>query len=386
MNRFSPISLLTSFPHTIRLSRMITVGTLFLTTSCSATSSGTSVPLGSKSNDRAKIAPWQAAKPPRPSESYFKILERGTIASTVLKTHFAAIDALKSNARSPLSTVTSFDEGGQLGITVASDGGNGSNSFGVVQGYYPPSEVNVPAAPVDKKNYLYAPTTHWPGQCFEVGSEYAADSTGTVIMKLYVLDFCTRPNATFTYFEMNQQYLIPVDAPYRDDNSPAPDIAWSVGSGMRSAPDTTNNYVAISVYEPSTGYTYYPVLPGVEEPADAVPLRSDGWSIFETHYNAGGVCGSVPAFYSLSMSGYNTSTFSENDYDYANAGQTGIGNQCTMDDRSGKGYFYAITTSTQPTRYGNGPPRQQWNISSTPSSSSDTSIPTATPTANPSPS
>jgi hypothetical protein len=110
------------------------------------------------------------------------------IRAFALQAHLRMLDASKSGSQ--MYSVVDNDQGGQLGfiytIKIPSNGVFAGGSF---EHKFVKVPQPIPACDPSAKscNVLYAPTTHLPGQCFEVGSAFFANSAP---VQLYVYDIC----------------------------------------------------------------------------------------------------------------------------------------------------------------------------------------------------
>jgi len=190
------------------------------------------------------------------------------------------------------------DHGGQLGFVSAIKIPSGATfAGGSFEHKFVKDPQPVPSG--NTGNVLYAPTTHLPGQCFEVGSAFLPNDTK---VQLYLYDFCKGSPGTFLFrgnlvddiwgpsgnSSFGSLYLTEAKfcAYTNTGYCQTPDV-YTVNIIVDGSGNETVGLVE-SPTAPSPGQTDLLESNGVpftENVSSATsPKAMDGWSIFETHY------------------------------------------------------------------------------------------------------
>ena len=127
-------------------------------------------------------------------------------------------------------------------------------------------------------NYLYAPTTHRSGSCYEIGSQYAQSHLAPSAVPLfYVYDFCASPDAQFYYpQDQNANFFSEYDV--RGGSSQPAEF---MVAELRQSDGTD---VALIENQQTQSWD---VLYSTTGAPGGVAATADGWSFLETHYNPG---------------------------------------------------------------------------------------------------
>ncbi len=180
------------------------------------------------------------------------------------------------------------DGGGQSGYLIAPGVTSGDGSIYVAMTAYDTAWVTTPTD--GYYNTVNAPTSHGPnGNCIETVTNYynGFGTPGTTVDQVQFYDFCADKGAGAFVG------AIPIDADfvrdyvrvYADDDHPMPRYISAV---IHSALD--RRWHAYLYNASLMQYVDYYDSPAG---ANATVLGSEGWSIFETHYN-GGDCSTLP--------------------------------------------------------------------------------------------
>jgi hypothetical protein len=190
-------------------------------------------------------------------------------------------------SRSPQNTGDQ-DNGGQSGYIIAPGNLSGDGSIYIAMTAYDDAWITTPTD--GYYNTVNAPTSHGPnGDCIETVTNYynGFGTPGTTVDQVQFYDFCAN-NGQGAFVG-----AIPIDAnfvrdyvrTYADDNHQLPRYVSAV---IHSALD--NRWHAYLYDASLMQYVdYYDSPIG----ANTTVLGSEGWSIFETHYN-GGPCSTLP--------------------------------------------------------------------------------------------
>ena len=272
-----------------------------------------------------------------------------------LDEHAAAAQTLETT--SPFSVVNAPNTGGDLGLLVANLNPPSVFHAGcAVHSYTKPTSFSIDTQ-TSGTNFLYAPTTRFPSQCYEIGTSYA--STGASY--IYVFDFCNRTGAhggTLSY--VNKQ---PVGSYYNLGTNPSLLFNRTFPDGkVRPAYSFTvfvigaEEYVEFDVPSGQVLGTFPDGSGPIAEPVSKFPRANTGWSVLETHFSTG-TCPKLPQFASAGMrfisdaNGRAVETIENYPAILAAVPNLGAGNACITNDHTPGTYYYSVA-GTQPATIG----------------------------------
>jgi hypothetical protein len=226
---------------------------------------------------------------------------------------------------SPLDYVSDQDAGGQVGLKITASSSN-QGSVWTANGLYDaisgpedssPNYVDMLDPSGNGIGVLFAPTTKSLNEgCIEYGTQYDSEGPGVpdpTEARFFFVDWCSYNPATqaltFYYTAIDSNFWSTYVRTYSNGDGYPQYVAEALKYNnvwyMLLYNNNTQQYVTLS-----------PTLSGTDQGSGA---GNGGWSLFETHYNAGVQCANLPT---LSVSGVRVMT---NDGTWGYAGSSGFG-------------------------------------------------------------